>query len=1008
MKIDYYSTTALLLASQLFDPCSAQKVGVASDTALACWAAAADYNFGCQVSMPLNNTLLSQYGNSTIHVNTTVSASDPTSITRCQCMSVPFLQTFATCLRDRATTFSPVQEGYTFFYRQCFYNAGKIYSIGDLEKMYFNATNYLDTDEYCKTLESRLPANISNFCHQPNRTAYMDRAIAVAAQSQLLLTVPVDIPESAFDTKYRAACASKTQYRLGSVYGIVLMCYWAVAILIASIYRFIQQMYPEILMANNATVNVIRKYLVLPATFRRHRSRPVKLLLNFYICAPTRGQSLLLLGYFILTLIFLGINYETYDSNPLIPGYQNQILKYMGSRTGIIAFTQLPLVIIFGSRNNPLIWSTGWSYDTFQIYHRWTARVMMIMVVIHSACFIAISVIGHTWVFRWEHIINWRFGNLATYSGIIMVLTAVNRFRAKFYEYFFFIHKFFFILFMVGIFRHCWDFGWMPWVYASIALYCSERVYRFSKAFVSGLRNRAYAEVYPDGVIRLSVKYSKRWPVMPGQYCYVRFLRKDMFWQAHPFSVYRCADEHVTTLQFCIAPQKGATRQISNFLKEQPSKSALMPVMIEGPYGVHQDLDKYDTVMLLAGGLGITAIYSYAIHLKQYGLHYSGQKVVFMWVIANTSALEWFSEELLTLMSDDRFEIQIYVTRDLLKDGIHCIDDYAEEDDQDLNWPGGSSPTSNHPIVYEEGTTPYEQNKIYEQQAANGKSLPNRLKTKYKNRMSNMFSNNFSTSTLVNHPDGSPTSGAGAKPHPDDPFYSDATSSRNLTKTDSSIRMIEIPKPPASTDSNPNDTHAAQVQNGAIKTDRLGQPRRTESTDSVDTIASLEHNLSSTMSFGQSHYAQHNLYSNPKLGQSMANVLPAQRFQSQFAHLMSDKRPNVKEEIAKCFQNNTTGLSSAYSHPYNLPGEAEYWEKKMEKRMKKLHNDGGTELGPTQTANSLAPLRSVAMPAKSIGKSLAIISCGPPTLVDNIRASIVDHLEDSEGRVEYFEEAFSW
>lgn len=1044
MKIDnhHIASSVLVLFFQLFNTCIAQKVGVASDTALACWIAAGDYNFGCCPTESLDRNMISKYGNGSARVNTTVSDNDPTSVTRCQCMSIPFLQTFATCLRDRASTFSPIQDGFTFFYRQCLYNADRIYSIGDLEDMFFHATNYINTDDYCMELASIFEQD-SSVCSPANKMNYIKEATQKAGTTQKLLKVPITIPNSVFDTKYRAACASKIQYRLGSVYGTIMLCYWALAVLIASIYRFIQQMYPEILMANNATINVIRKYLVLPATFRRHRSRPVKLLLNFYICAPTRGQSLLLLGYFILTIVFLSVNYDTYDSNPMLPGYQNQVLKYMGSRTGIIAFTQLPLVIIFGSRNNPLIWSTGWSYDTFQIYHRWTARVMMIMVVIHSACFIAISIIGHTWTFRWEHIINWRFGNMATYAGIIMILTAINRFRAKFYEYFFFIHKLFFIIFMIGIFRHCWDFGWMPWVYAAIVLYCSERLFRLTKAFVSGMKNQAYAEVYPDEVVRLSVKYSKRWPVMPGQYCYVRFLWKNMFWQAHPFSVYRSADEHVTTLQFCIAPQNGATKTISDYLKEQPSKSALMPVMIEGPYGVHQDLDKFDTVMLLAGGLGITAIYSYAIHLKQYGLRYKGQKVLFIWIIANTNALEWFSEELLSLMSDDRFEIQIYVTRDDIKDSIHNVDSYVLEDDEEgSTWKETTDMENNSSIVYEEGVCEDEKMQIhdhYKQQKANRTSLPNRVKNKYCGGMTNNSNNlsskkmevnsnsNSNNSTLVSSSGASsptnnavsPTASIIPRAHPYGPLYHELkrNSAGNTMSTDSCTRMVEIPRPPINSvfqypETALEPSSELNQLDSAVSLSNISHLNHVKEHDpsvSMDSVLSLKENmLHSSVALVQKHYVQHNVYSNPKLGQSMIHVLPAQRLRSQFSHLLSDKRPNIKEEIAKCLQNNTSGPSSAYSHSYNLPGEAEFWGKKMERKIN-IKNCFSSSKDLPLTETKRAPShKPFGIPTKPIGKSLAIISCGPPALVDNIRASIVDQLEETEGRVEYFEEAFSW
>jgi hypothetical protein len=47
-----------------------------------------------------------------------------------------------------------------------------------------------------------------------------------------------------------------------------------------------------------------------------------------------------------------------------------------------LSFANTPLLIAPG-RNNILIWLTGWSFDTFQVYHRWIARIVLAQATAH-------------------------------------------------------------------------------------------------------------------------------------------------------------------------------------------------------------------------------------------------------------------------------------------------------------------------------------------------------------------------------------------------------------------------------------------------------------------------------------------------------------------------------------------------------------------------------------------------------------------------------------------------
>lgn len=619
-SLAYTVCTALLTSVA-----NAQKVGVRSQEALACWNAALKWDFGCDISE-----------------------------NACLCSNQPFLGTILTCARARMEDEVSISHAYQYIQNYCKYNAQNLYSFGSLESIYFNATLYA--------------IEISN--------------ATMAMNKNEILFNPVDTENSLFETQFRAAYAAKRQYDLGTTYGYIMIFYWLCVGVVGSTFNYLLQKYPELIFRQSPTMNKIRKHLILPATFRGSHSRPVKLFMNLYLSAPTRGQSLILLGYFVLNIVLVLINYDVYDQNPYLTTTYMQYTKYIGNRTGIIAFTQLPLVILFAARNDVFISWTGWSYATMQIYHRWCARIMMMHAFVHSACFTAFAVNGHTIAYRWQEVINWRFGNIATYSGVIMVLMAFNAFRSRFYDVFYFFHKVFYVTFMIGLFRHCWDFGWMGWIYASLAIHGLERGARLFNTILSGWKNTSYAELYDDNTFKVSVKYSHRWELEPGQYCYLRILHKNLFWQAHPFSVYRSPHDDDSDIHFAIKAHNGATGIIRDYLASQSTRSAELSCMIEGPYGHRALVEKYSTVFLIAGGTGVTATYSYALYLKN--LAKRGQKVVFIWVIQNPIPLEWFGEELLALMNLPNFELQIYITRNFQPRIEESSDSDSENDSTDV------------------------------------------------------------------------------------------------------------------------------------------------------------------------------------------------------------------------------------------------------------------------------------------------------------------------------------
>jgi predicted ferric reductase len=147
---------------------------------------------------------------------------------------------------------------------------------------------------------------------------------------------------------------------------------------------------------------------------------------------------------------------------------------------------------------------------------------------------------------------------------------------------------------------------------------------------------RAYIQSIPESIpdqsiIRFNVKTRGDLKIKPGQFHYLYFsgLRWRYRFQGHPFMVAWCeyeakGEEKFTNLTFLLQPQRGLTARLINELRLSILRSETitsLPVRFGGPYGQDLHLEKYQTVILVAKGIGIAGVLPYAGYLGRRILH---------------------------------------------------------------------------------------------------------------------------------------------------------------------------------------------------------------------------------------------------------------------------------------------------------------------------------------------------------------------------------------------------
>jgi predicted ferric reductase len=97
--------------------------------------------------------------------------------------------------------------------------------------------------------------------------------------------------------------------------------------------------------------------------------------------------------------------------------------------------------------------------------------------------------------------------------------------------------------------------------------------------------------------------------IKPGQFMILRFMSRELWWQAHPFSFSKVPDGN--SLRVSI-------KNVGDFTSRIPFIKPGTPVYLQGPYGIFtEDQLRGNKALLIAGGIGITPIRSLAEHLGQ-------------------------------------------------------------------------------------------------------------------------------------------------------------------------------------------------------------------------------------------------------------------------------------------------------------------------------------------------------------------------------------------------------
>ncbi len=113
----------------------------------------------------------------------------------------------------------------------------------------------------------------------------------------------------------------------------------------------------------------------------------------------------------------------------------------------------------------------------------------------------------------------------------------------------------------------------------------------------------------PATSVYITGRNMQSFTIKAGQFMIFRFLQKGFWWQAHPFSISEAPNGNRIRL---------TAKGLGDFTNEMPKLLPGTRVIIDGPHGVFtEDLITKDKQLFIAGGIGITPIFSMLESMKE-------------------------------------------------------------------------------------------------------------------------------------------------------------------------------------------------------------------------------------------------------------------------------------------------------------------------------------------------------------------------------------------------------
>ena len=338
----------------------------------------------------------------------------------------------------------------------------------------------------------------------------------------------------------------------------------------------------------------------------------------------------------------------------------------LGIRAGMLAVALMPWIVALSMKANFITMLTGIGHERLNVLHRWAAYICLFLSLVHTIPFYVTPIwdqgglaVFKTYFTGQTYIYGTGVGALVPL--LVLCVHSLPVLRSKFYELFVVLHVPISIVFLGMLFWHCHNYltSWNYLAATAGIWFVSYLTRLFYLNWTHPRRmswligEEAAVTVLPENAVKVTIPTQMKWS--PGQYVYLRMPGISIF-ENHPFTIASlCSNdfpseygEQYRDMTLVFRPFGGFTRKVLNAaLEKGPYKT--YRAFIDGPYGgMTRDLASFNTVVLFAGGSGITAIISQLLDLikKMRDGKAVTKQIHVVWALKRPETMEWFKEEL--------------------------------------------------------------------------------------------------------------------------------------------------------------------------------------------------------------------------------------------------------------------------------------------------------------------------------------------------------------------------
>ncbi|KAJ5150583.1 FAD-binding 8 [Penicillium coprophilum] len=546
---------------------------------------------------------------------------------------------------------------------------------------------------------------------------------------------PVLLTKKYYDRAYKSYVSHDYAMPKNKRYGWGIIGYWGAVLVLGMISKAWTVFFSRRSSKKGPLASLfhsLRTHIIMPATFAPAIPNHQQLWLSHAL--PKRVDTLIVLGFWIVSIILSCVGYDSFTGSLSVPSLYQQNWQYTSDRTGVLSYACLPALWLFSGRNNVFIQLTHFSVQSFTMFHRHIAWVCTILAVVHSINYSVLfaEYVGRYWI-AWKEE-YWYMGVVATILLCFMLVQSMTFFQRRWYETFLMLHIVFAIVVVVALFQHTSFNGreWVGYLWTPVGLWVLERlarvgrvVYcnlnaRFGKQFLGTATTVTYSEA--SDLVRIEmVPGAASLTPRPGQLYYIYQATWLKGWENHPFSLGAWAPSSSVNnektasaprnghkLIFYVRPYDGWTRR----LRDQCRKAGgiIRPkLLLEGAYGHSEPVYAYNTLLIIVGGTGIAVAVPYLLdHIARVKEGKTKTtKIRLVWSVRQKEMFnEVFNEELAEIMQHNDITITVFCTRlakitsDSESDDVNLSKELSSTVAPVIKATGVDSPTSNSSLRF--------------------------------------------------------------------------------------------------------------------------------------------------------------------------------------------------------------------------------------------------------------------------------------------------------------------